>query len=357
MTAAQKHIPVMLKEVLEHLSPQDGETYVDATFGNGGYSEAILKAANCRLIAIDRDPTVLPRVEELKEKYGSRFEFRQGTFGNFKDLIAQPVNGAVFDIGVSSMQLDEAERGFSFAKDAPLDMRMSCTGRTAADLVNEMTEKELADLIYKYGEERKSRQIAARIAERRRIKPIETTKELAEIIYTVIHKTPNAIDPATRTFQALRIAVNNELEELENGLKGAVDLLTSHGRLVVVTFHSLEDRIVKSFFKEQSGKTPAYRVICRKCRRTATASAWPNVQKPFCPAQKRPKPTNEPARQNCAAPSKSETLTRLPRKECDNEQYKNRHVKPLGYPYLSGRFRHVRHEESGSESRKRAGQH
>ena len=254
MTAAQKHIPVMLKEVLEHLSPQDGETYVDATFGNGGYSEAILKAANCRLIAIDRDPTVLPRVEELKERYGSRFEFRQGTFGNFKDLIAQPVNGAVFDIGVSSMQLDEAERGFSFAKDAPLDMRMSCTGRTAADLVNEMTEKELADLIYKYGEERKSRQIAARIAERRRIKPIETTKELAEIIYTVIHKTPNAIDPATRTFQALRIAVNNELEELENGLKGAVDLLTSHGRLVVVTFHSLEDRIVKSFFKEQSGK-------------------------------------------------------------------------------------------------------
>lgn len=141
MTAAQKHIPVMLKEVLEHLSPQDGETYVDATFGNGGYSEAILKAANCRLIAIDRDPTVLPRVEELKEKYGSRFEFRQGTFGNFKDIIAQPVNGAVFDIGVSSMQLDEAERGFSFAKDAPLDMRMSCTGRTAADLVNEMTEK------------------------------------------------------------------------------------------------------------------------------------------------------------------------------------------------------------------------
>lgn len=136
MTAAQKHIPVMLKEVLEHLSPQDGETYVDATFGNGGYSEAILKAANCRLIAIDRDPTVLPRVEELKEKYGSRFEFRQGTFGNFKDIIAQPVNGAVFDIGVSSMQLDEAERGFSFAKDAPLDMRMSCTGRTAADLVN-----------------------------------------------------------------------------------------------------------------------------------------------------------------------------------------------------------------------------
>ena len=131
---------------------------------------------------------------------------------------------------------------------------MSCAGRTAADIVNEMPEKELANLIYKYGEERKSRQIAARIIEHRRIKPLETTKELADIIYTVIHKAPNAIDPATRTFQALRIAVNNELEELENGLKGAVDLLTPRGRLVVVTFHSLEDRIVKSFFKEQSGK-------------------------------------------------------------------------------------------------------
>ena len=238
MNSQPKHIPVMLKEVLEYLSPKDGEVYVDATFGNGGYTEAILNSADCKVIAIDRDPTVLPRVEELKQKFGSRFEFRQGTFGNIKDLIAQPINGAVFDIGVSSMQLDEAQRGFSFAKDAPLDMRMSCSGRTAADIVNETSEKELADLIYKYGEERKSRQIAAKIAEYRRLKPIETTKELAEIIYKVIHKIPNNnIDPATRTFQALRIVVNNELEELENGLKGAVDLLSSRGR-----------------FKEQSGK-------------------------------------------------------------------------------------------------------
>ena len=253
MNSQPKHIPVMLKEVLEYLSPKDGEVYVDATFGNGGYTEAILNSADCKVIAIDRDPTVLPRVDELKQKFGSRFEFRQGTFGNIKDLIAQPINGAVFDIGVSSMQLDEAQRGFSFAKDAPLDMRMSCSGRTAADIVNETAEKELADLIYKYGEERKSRQIAAKIAEYRRLKPIETTKELAEIIYKVIHKTPNNnIDPATRTFQALRIVVNNELEELENGLKGAVDLLSSRGRLVVVTFHSLEDRIVKRFFDEKA---------------------------------------------------------------------------------------------------------
>lgn len=254
MAEQQKHIPVMLKEVIENLNPSDGEVYVDATFGNGGYSEAILNAAKCKVIAIDRDPNVLPRVKELQEKYGSRFEFRAGQFGDLGKLIDQPINGAVFDIGVSSMQLDMSERGFSFSKDAPLDMRMSCMGRTAADIVNNTPEKDLADLIYKYGEERKSRQIAFKIAEYRKTKPIETTKELAEIIYTVIHRTPNAIDPATRTFQALRIAVNNELEELENGLKSAVSSLKPEGRLVVVTFHSLEDRIVKTFFNEQSGK-------------------------------------------------------------------------------------------------------
>ena len=217
-------------------------------------TEAILKAADCKVIAIDRDPTVLPRTEELKALYGSRFEFRRGQFSDIKALINQPVNGVVFDIGVSSMQLDQAERGFSFSKDAPLDMRMSCDGVTAAEIVNETPEKELADLIYKYGEERKSRQIAAKIAAYRKNKEISTTKELAEIIYTVIHKTPNGIDPATRTFQALRIAVNNELGELENGLRGAVDLVVSGGRIVVVSFHSLEDRIVKTFFKENTGK-------------------------------------------------------------------------------------------------------
>lgn len=250
----QKHIPVMLKEVLENLTPQNGGLYVDATFGNGGYSEAILKVANCRVIAIDRDPNVKARADELKTLYGSRFEFRAGQFGDFSDLIPEAVDGAVFDIGVSSMQLDQSERGFSFSKDAPLDMRMSCTGKTAADLVNTLPERELADLIYKYGEERKSRQIASRIVEYRKSKAIETTKELAEIIYTVIHKTPNNIDPATRTFQALRIAVNNELGELESGLSGAAEKLKSRGRLVVVTFHSLEDRIVKNFFNEKAGK-------------------------------------------------------------------------------------------------------
>lgn len=250
----QKHFPVMLPEVLENLRPCEGGLYVDATFGNGGYSEAILRAADCKVIALDRDPSVLPRVNELKQEFGSRFEFRAGQFGNFSQLIEESIDGAVFDIGVSSMQLDEAERGFSFSKEAPLDMRMSKNGTSAADLVNSLKEEDLANLIYKYGEERKSRSIARKIAEYRKTKQITTTKELAEIIYTVIHRTPNSIDPATRTFQALRIAVNNELEELEKGLSGATERLKPGGRLVVVDFHSLEDRIVKNFFKEHAGK-------------------------------------------------------------------------------------------------------
>ena len=250
----QKHIPVMLKEVLQALQPKDGGIYVDATFGNGGYSEAILKAADCKLIALDRDPNVRSRADELKAIYGERFDFRAGQFGDFADLVTEGNDGAVFDIGVSSMQLDQQERGFSFSKPAPLDMRMSCEGQTAADLVNSLPEKELADLIYKYGEERKSRAIARRIVEARAQKKIETTTELAAIIYTVIHKTPNSIDPATRTFQALRIAVNNELGELENGLAGALDRLNPEGKLVVVSFHSLEDRIVKNFFNDKVGK-------------------------------------------------------------------------------------------------------
>lgn len=249
----RKHFPVMLSEVLENLTPHDGGVYVDATFGNGGYTEAILKKADCKVIAIDRDPTVLPRVQELKDLYGDRFDFCQGCFGNISQLIQSPADGFVFDIGVSSMQLDQAERGFSFSKSAALDMRMSCRGQTAADIVNTLPEKALADLIYQYGEEKKSRQIAAKIAAYRATKKIETTTELADIIYSVVHRTPHGIDPATRTFQALRIAVNHELDELENGLNAAIELLKPQGRIVVVSFHSLEDRIVKTIFRDKSG--------------------------------------------------------------------------------------------------------
>ena len=244
----------MLQEVLTALKPQKGEVYVDATFGNGGYTRAILETADCKVIALDRDPTVKIRVNEFKNMYGDRFEFRAGQFGDFADLVPEKINGAVFDIGVSSMQLDEAERGFSFSKEGALDMRMSQDGISAKDIVNSYDEEALADLIYQYGEERKSRQIAKRIAEYRQNKKIETTTELAEIIYSVIHKKFGEIDPATRTFQALRIAVNDELGELSRGLSGAANRLQKNGRLVVVDFHSLEDRIVKNFFKENGGK-------------------------------------------------------------------------------------------------------
>ena len=250
----QKHIPVMLQEVLAALNPQKGEVYVDATFGNGGYTRAILEAANCKVIALDRDPTVRIRANEIKNMYGERFEFRFGQFGDFADLVPEKINGAVFDIGVSSMQLDEAERGFSFSKEGALDMRISQSGVSAKDIVNTYDEQALADLIYQYGEEKKSRQIAREIAEYRKHKEIETTTELAEIIYKVIHKKFGEIDPATRTFQALRIAVNDELGELSRGLTGAANRLQKNGRLAVVDFHSLEDRIVKTFFKENGGR-------------------------------------------------------------------------------------------------------
>ncbi len=251
----QKHFPVMLKEVLEVIAPKDGGVYVDATFGNGGYTEALLQTADCKVIALDRDATVLPRAEELKTLYGVRFELRLGCFGNFAELVKEDIDGAVFDIGVSSMQLDEKERGFSFAKEAPLDMRMSQTGITAADLVNSLSEQELADILYNYGEEKKSRQIAKKIIETRKVKAITTTTELANIIYQVNKRSfKQAIDPATRSFQALRIVVNDELNELRKGLEQASSRIISGGRLVVVDFHSLEDRIVKTFLKENSDK-------------------------------------------------------------------------------------------------------
>jgi len=250
----QKHIPVMLDEVIKALAPAKGKVYVDATFGNGGYSEAILNKAECKVVAIDRDPNVCARADEFKKLYGNRFEFLSGCFADIADLVKEKVDGIVFDIGVSSMQLDEAERGFSYAKEAKLDMRMSCTGVSAFDLVNKLSEKELADLLYNYGEERKSRQIASKIVEARKLNPIQTTTELAGIVHQVLYKKNGAPDPATRTFQALRIAVNDELRQLEQGLINGLKILNEGGRMVVVTFHSLEDRIVKNFFAQNTSK-------------------------------------------------------------------------------------------------------
>ena len=254
MAMVQKHIPVMINEVIKALDVKNGGVYADATFGFGGYSRSILQAADCKVIALDRDPNVCAYADKMKAEYPARFEFRQGCFSKIDELIETPLDGVVFDIGVSSMQLDEAERGFSFSKEAALDMRMSCDGQSAYDIVNTYSAEEIADILYRFGEERKSRQIAQKIVQKREIKPIETTTELADIVRSVVYKKFGDTDPATRTFQAIRIAVNDELFELEEGLKAAAKLLKEGGRLVVVDFHSLEDRIVKTFFKENSAK-------------------------------------------------------------------------------------------------------
>lgn len=247
------HMPVLLTEMLDALDIKAGGIYVDATFGGGGYTKAILNKADCKVIALDRDPDAADRARELKSIYPDRFSFHAGVFSDLPSLIgAQKIDGVVFDFGVSSFQIDTPERGFSFRFDGPLDMRMSGSGESAADIVNTYEETDLANLIYMYGEEHKSRQIAKAIVELRNIKPIETTLELANLIKSRLGGRPDAQHPATLTFQALRIKVNNELNEVEQGLKFAEDFLKPEGRLVTVTFHSLEDRIVKSFLRQRA---------------------------------------------------------------------------------------------------------
>lgn len=255
-----RHIPVMLDEVIGALAPRDGELYVDGTFGAGGYSRAFLEHTDCTVIAIDRDPDAQRRAQAFEKEFGARFIFLHGCFGDALELVRaagfEKIDGFVLDIGVSSFQIDEALRGFSFAKDGPLDMRMD-TGQplTAADIVNSYDEVDLANLIYQLGDERHSRKIARRIVMQREEKQFETTMELADLIRSVVPRSPkDKTDPATRSFQALRIAVNDELGELQRGLESAQALLKEGGRLVVVSFHSLEDSIVKTFLYERSGR-------------------------------------------------------------------------------------------------------
>lgn len=248
------HLPVLLSEVLAALSPVAGARILDGTFGAGGYSRALLDAG-ASVIAIDRDPNVRPHADALTADFPGRFTFVPGTF-SMLDTLAEgqgPVDGVVLDIGVSSMQLDEAERGFSFMREGPLDMRMAAEGTSAADLVNDLEEDELANLLYAYGEERKSRRIAHRIVAARAEAPITTTTQLARLIEKAIGRKPGDAHPATRSFQALRIAVNGELDQLVEGLFAAERLLPEGGRLAVVSFHSLEDRIVKRFFEPEKG--------------------------------------------------------------------------------------------------------
>lgn len=258
------HIPVMLNEVLAALQPTANEIYVDGTLGAGGYTRGILNAdKNCKVIGIDRDQTAHDLASQWGADYAGRLTLVKNSFGNLEEALSEigveSVDGLVLDLGVSSMQFDEADRGFSFRFDAPLDMRMDRnTGETAADIVNGMAEEELANLIYLYGEERKSRHVASAIIKARAVSKITTTKQLADIIRSVIHVSPrDKIDPSTRTFQALRIAVNDELGELESVLAAAERVLKVGGRLVVVTFHSLEDRIVKNFLNEKARPAPS----------------------------------------------------------------------------------------------------
>lgn len=256
---SQPHVPVLLAEVLDAMSPRDNAVYVDGTFGAGGYSRALLEAAQCRVIAFDRDPTAQAAANTLTAEFGDRFSFIAGCFGDMRALLAAAnvaqVDGVVFDLGVSSMQLDEAERGFSFMRDGPLDMRMGNDGMSATELVNQAAPELLADILHIYGEERRARAIAKALVRARDIAPITRTGELVDVIVSVLGQPRGkGAHPATRTFQALRIYLNDELGELVKGLAAAEEMLAPGGCLVVVTFHSLEDRIAKKFLARRNGR-------------------------------------------------------------------------------------------------------
>jgi len=287
-----RHIPVLAREVVEALAPRQGGRYLDGTFGAGGYCRALFDAcADISILAIDRDPDAVAGGYALVETMGGRLTLVEDRFSAL-DRVAEehgfaPLDGIMLDIGVSSMQLDDAHRGFSFRADAPLDMRMEQAGPSAADLVASLPEGDLADLIYRYGEERRSRAIARAIVAARKTAPVATTGRLAEIVTSVVRFSPDGIHPATRTFQALRIAVNDELGELERGLEAAERVLAPGGRLAVVTFHSLEDRIVKRFLTERSGR-----------------AARPSRHAPAAPAQDAP--TFELVGKQPMAPSETE---------------------------------------------------
>lgn len=260
------HIPVMLNEVIEMLAPRDGASYVDGTFGGGGYASAILEAADCRVLGIDRDPDAIARGQALVQRFGGRLTLVQGEFSRM-DEFTQASDGVVLDLGVSSFQFDQPARGFSFREDGPLDMRMSLSGESAADVVNNADERSLTTIIARYGEEKNARRIARAIIAAR---PVTTTAQLAAIVSEAQGPAAlrHAIHPATRTFQALRIHVNDELGELERGLEAALRILKPQGRLVVVSFHSLEDRMVKQFLSQRSTAAP-------RASRHAPAAAAP----------------------------------------------------------------------------------
>jgi 16S rRNA (cytosine1402-N4)-methyltransferase len=285
------HVPVLRDEVVRHIAPRAGGTYVDGTFGAGGYSRALLDAADCRIVGIDRDPEAIRMAQAMAASSGGRLTVIEGRFGDMVELLAacgvMAVAGVTLDLGVSSMQVDQPGRGFSFRHDGPLDMRMAASGPSAADVVNGASEGELADIIFQYGEERQSRRIARAIVRARADKRIERTGELADIVRRALGARPSGdrIDPATRTFQALRIHVNDELGELRRGLDAADTLLEPGGRLAVVSFHSLEDRTVKSFLRERAGEGPRPSRHAPAARGDRQGATWRVItRRPVTPA-------------------------------------------------------------------------
>jgi 16S rRNA (cytosine1402-N4)-methyltransferase len=281
VSQALSHAPVLLDQAIAALAPRDGGLYVDGTFGGGGYSRALLDAARCRVVAIDRDPDAVARGGDLVRTFAGRLTVVEGRFGEMDSILARlgvdTVSGIALDLGVSSPQLDDPARGFSFRADGPLDMRMGRDGKTAAELVNTLSEKALANLIYIYGEERYARRVARAIVAARQNAPVTRTAELATIVRTVVPASPG-LHPATRTFQALRMEVNDELGELERALLAAERTLAPGARLAIVSFHSLEDRTVKEFLRRRSdlaprgsrhrpaeaARAPSFRLITRK---------------------------------------------------------------------------------------------
>ena len=287
------HVPVLLEEAIAALAPRDDGLYVDGTFGAGNYSRAILEAAHCRVVAIDRDPLAVRRGGDLVRRYPGRLTVVEGRFGDMARILAglgiAAVAGVALDLGISSDQIDDPARGFSFRADGPLDMRMSGEGITAAELVNTLSETALADLIYVYGEERFARRVARAIVAARTKAPLTRTGELAALVRKVVPAPKGGIDPATRTFQALRMEVNDELGELSRALAAAERVLEPGGRLAIVSFHSLEDRKVKDFLRARSGgegvsrhrpgtvqRAPTFALLTRKPVRPSEAEVAAN---------------------------------------------------------------------------------
>lgn len=281
------HHPVLLGEALEQLSIKSNGIYLDCTFGAGGYTKAILEKNNCSIIALDQDPRVEKIATLYKENFYNRFHFFNTNFSKAKNILEKKkFDGIVLDLGVSSMQLDSSIRGFSFKRDGPLDMRMGDHGLTALEFIESASEENIANVIYKYGEEVQSRQIARGIVKVRSVRPIKTTLQLAEIVRGSMHYRNSKIDPVTKTFQAIRIYINNELDSIQQFLEQSAELLNAGGRIVVVSFHSLEDKIIKTFFKEHSIKKTSHSKYSKKIHKPAGYQQFRIItKKPIIPSK------------------------------------------------------------------------